>query len=113
MKIINQTRSSLVADSAVVAKSFFLRAKGLLGKKSFFSGQALIIEHCRAIHMFFMRFSIDVVFTDKNYVVVGVVENIKPFCVSPFFLKAAYAIELPAGTVSRSQTRLGDRIVLE
>ena len=93
-----------------MARSFFERSKGLLGRVSLSPGEALIIPHCQSIHMFFMRFSIDVIFTDKNNKVVGLVKNIKPFQFSPVFWKASYAIEAAEGTIHSSQTQLGDLV---
>ena len=96
----------------VVADTFFSRLVGLLNRKSFNPGEALIIRRCRSIHMFFMGFAIDVVFVDRNNRVVGFVEGIKPFCLSPIFFRASYAIELPEGTVKTSKTTAGDQIQL-
>ena len=63
--------------------------------------------------MFFMRFSIDVVFVNDKNCVVGVVKNIKPFQLSPVFWKADRAIELSAGTATRLDTKIGDILSFE
>lgn len=64
---------------AEVAKSFFQRARGLIGRKSLAPGTGLLILRCNAIHTFFMRFPIDATFLDKNDQVVKVVRNISPW----------------------------------
>ena len=64
---------------AEVAKSFFQRARGLIGRKSLAPGTGLLILRCNAIHTFFMRFPIDATFLDKNDQVVKVVRNIPPW----------------------------------
>lgn len=91
-----------------MADSFFSRLVGLLDRKEILPGEALIITHCQQIHMFFMKFPIDVIFVDRSDIVVGLVENISPFSMSPMFLQAHRAIELPAGAISYSRTSLGD-----
>ena len=63
--------------------------------------------------MFFMRFPIDVVFINEQNRVVGLVENIKPFQMSPLFWKADRAVELSASAIARSNTKIGDFLVLE
>ncbi len=108
MPIINKTKDNLLAHNVFVARDFFARAKGLLGRRSLDPSEALIIPQCQAIHMMFMQFPIDVVFVDRTYHVVGLVRGIKPFQVSAFFWKAVFAIELEAGVIDKTKTRLGD-----
>ena len=60
--------------------------------------------------MFFMKFPIDVVFADSDKKVVGLVKNIKPFYLSPIFLKGYYAVELAVGTIDKTKTAVGDKI---
>ena len=110
MEIVNQTQNPVLANQVRTADSFLTRLVGLLDKKEIFPGEALVITQCQQIHMFFMKFSLDVVFVDRSDVVVGLVENIKPFAMSPIFLQSHRAIELPAGAISKSRTSLGDTI---
>ena len=112
MKIINTTRRTILAERAEVADSFYSRMVGLLKRKSFVAGEALVITHCQSIHMFFMKFAIDVIFADKNDRVVGLVRNIKPFRLSPVYFQASYAVEIPAGIIERSGTVCGDQLTL-
>ena len=113
MKIFNETRKTLLADEVRVAETFTARLVGLLNRDSFDGKQALVIPSCRGIHMFFMRFPIDVIFIGEDKKVAGLVKNIKPFQVSPVFWKAASAIELPAGTIAATRTDIGDIIQIE
>ncbi len=113
MKIINSTKKTSIADQAVLANSFASRMVGLLRHKSLSNGQGLIISKCNSIHMFFMRFAIDVIFLDKSNQVVGLVENILPNRLSRIYWKATQAIEVPVGVVKSSQTTLGDEIIIQ
>lgn len=113
MKVVNLTQNTLLSRKAGIADDFFSRLKGLLGRKNLLADEALIITHSRSIHMFFMKFSIDAVFIDKNKIVVGLVERIKPFQMSPMFFKAQDVIELPEGKIRETKTRLGDKIELQ
>ena len=108
MRIFNDTQKIIIAQYAIVADSFFPRLRGLLGRKSINQGEALVITGCQCIHMFFMQFPIDVVFVDKRNCVVGLVERIKPFCLSPFYFCASYAVELKAGSIKETGTSIGD-----
>lgn len=108
----NQTRGTLLAGEVRVASNFFSRLKGLLGTASLAPGTGIFITPCSQIHMFGMKYSIDVVFLDKNNTVVGLAENIGPGKVSRTFIKARGCLEIPAGTASDTSTEVGDIIVV-
>ena len=112
LRLFNHTQQTFLADRVTVAQTPISRMCGLLGRREFLSGEALIITHCNSIHMFFMKFPIDVIFVDREGHVVGLSEKILPFCLSPIFWKADRAIELPIGTIASSRTGLGDTILM-
>ena len=106
----NKTRGTVLASRACLAESFLLRAKGLLFTKSLDAGAGLYLQPCKSIHMFGMAYSIDAVFLGDSGLVVGLVENLKPGQVSAYFRTARGCLEVPAGTVVESRTKLGDLI---
>ncbi len=112
MQIFNETKQTSLAEQAFLADTAFSRLKGLLGRDNIGSQEALVITQCRSIHMFFMRFAIDVVFIDRKNIVIGVVENIRPFQMSPYFFRASAAVELPVGKIQASRTKKGDLLKL-
>ncbi|MBJ7348091.1 MAG: DUF192 domain-containing protein [Thermoleophilaceae bacterium] len=59
---------------AVVAAKRLKRLRGLIGRPPPAPGSALLIPHCSAVHGFFMRYSIDLVFVDANLRVMAVTE---------------------------------------
>lgn len=113
MKVVNETRSSVIAENATLADTFVSRMVGLLKHTHLNRGEGLIITHCNSIHMFFMRFAIDVIFIDKSNKVVGVVPNILPNRLSKIYFSAVKAIELPVGVIEESQTALGDSLSIQ
>lgn len=113
VSILNTTKNTVLARKGGIAGTFRSRMTGLLDRKSLLPGEALIITRCKSIHMFFMRFAIDAVFVDKDNSVVGLVERIKPFRLSPVFLRASYVIEVPLGTIVQTKTSVGDKIEIK
>ena len=91
-----------------VADSFIKRLLGLMGRKKIPQGQGLLLSPCNSIHMFFMRFSIDVIYLDKNYVIKKIVRNVKPFIGISICLKAESVIEMAAGEADRLDLRIGN-----
>jgi uncharacterized protein len=110
MIIRNASQNVVLADRAQMADTPAARMKGLLGRESLAAGEALVIKPCQSVHMFFMRFAIDVIFVGKDNTVVGSCPRLSPFALSPVFWKSSCAVELPAGTIEQTRTGLNDRI---
>lgn len=113
MRIRNVTRGTELARQARAARSSWSRLIGLLGRSSLREGEGLLLEPCNAVHMFFMRFAIDVVYIDKQRRVVKLVERLRPFRVSAAFRSAHAALELPVGAIAASGTQGGDQLAFE
>jgi uncharacterized protein len=112
----NVTRDVIVAQDAEIADSLWGRFRGLMLRSpaSFGPGSGLLIDPCSSIHMFFMRFPIDVLYVDREDRVVRVQHRIKPWRVGPLHTKGArYVVELPAGTIERTGTQVGDSITTQ
>ena len=99
MKCFNPKTQEVFADGLKMNNTFFSRLIGLMFKKSLPSGSGIILKPCTQIHTCFMRFNIDVIFLDENLKVLHVIENMKPWRISPLFLKSRFTVELPAGTL--------------
>jgi len=110
-QIRNVTRDSLLGDSIDIADTRQTRKTGLLKHTSLQRGQGLWIVPCEAIHMFFMKFAIDVVFIDRKHRVRKVVRALRPWKMS-MCLTAHSVIELPVGAIDESQTEKGDQLEL-
>lgn len=110
MKILNLTKNTVIATRVQKADTILSRMTGLLTRRAIAEDEALIITRCKSIHMFFMKFAIDVIFVDRKNTIAGIVEDIKPFALSPTFYKSNYAIEGPAGMIKRSRCAVGDLV---
>ena len=112
MVILNLTRQSVPARNARYASSFGARLSGLIGKRFSPVLDGMVFDRCNAIHTFFMRYPIDVVFADEKYRVLKTVPAFPPW--RPFLAckKAFYVIELPAGTLESTATAPGDQLDL-
>jgi len=110
MKVINRTNNCIIAEKTIIADNIFSRFKGLLGKNTLNTGEALLIKPCNSIHSFGMRFSFDAIFVDKNNQVKHIIKNMKPCRISPIVLSACLTLELPSGTAEKTGTKIGDYI---
>jgi uncharacterized protein len=88
------------------------RRRGLLGRDHLDENHGLVIVPCGAIHTFFMRFAIDVLFVTKDGRVLKCAHDVKPWRLAAA-ITAHAVIEMPSGTIRRSGTERGDRLVVE
>ena len=86
--------------------------KGLLGRASLDPDEGIWIEPAGSIHMWFMRFPIDVVFAAADGRVVKVVHGIRPWRMAGA-RGARVALELSAGAAARCGVEPGDHLQLE
>ncbi len=112
MKAINHTRKTCLAHSVIMADSFFPRLKGLLGKPRLNPGWCLVLKPCKSVHTVLMRFSIDVLFLDRHGRALRLISHMPPFRLSGIVRDSHLAVELPAGTLAASGTKVGDIIKL-
>ena len=101
---------AVVAEHVEMADTLWSRFMGLMFRSELPAGHGLAIRPCNSIHMFFMRFALDVVFVDGDGRVVRVLDSIRPWRASSLVRGAKAAIELPAGTAARSGVAPGVRV---
>ena len=95
-----------------MARAFFKRLKGLMFRTEMKPGSAMLLSPCPQIHTCFMRFALDVLFLDKNGTVLYIMENMKPWRLSPIVCHAAQTLEMPAGTL-RGRVKKGEQLRFE
>ena len=108
--LVNADTGALLATHVRAAVDSASRRRGLLGRTDL-EDEALIIAPCTAVHTCFMRFSIDVIVTDRRGVVRRGVPGVRPWRITGA-LRGFATIELPAGSLSRTGTRRGQRLEL-
>jgi hypothetical protein len=86
------------------------RNRGLLGRTALVD-TALVLAPCNAIHTFFMKFPIDVIFVDRQGRVVRLIASLPPWRIA--IAPGAFAtIELSAHGAVRAGLRVGHRLQL-
>jgi uncharacterized protein len=110
--ITNVSRGTVLAEHSETARNPWTRFVGLMGRAQLPPGSGLHFPGEQAVHTHFMRFAIDLVFYDRNLVVVGVVERLRPWRFSRIYWRAKGLIELPAGRAQATGTRPGDVLTI-
>ena len=110
--LIKRPDGTVACDRCVVADTAPTRIRGLLGRRQLEPGEGMLLRPANSVHMFFMRFAIDVVFVDRELAVRKIVERLRPWRMAGC-LGAKAALELPAGTASRCGITVGEVLSLE
>jgi uncharacterized membrane protein (UPF0127 family) len=93
-----------------VAKSFWTRSKGLIGRKSLPDGQGLWIWRCNSIHTCGMNFPIDLIFVDKKLVVRKTMSRVQPWRLVLPVWRASSVFELPPGFLDKHPVTAGEQL---
>ena len=100
----------VVVERCLVATRPLRRMRGLLGRRSLPGGEGILLEPAASIHTFFMRFPIDVVFLDRERVVVGIARGLRPWRAAG--RSGAHAtLELASGECAERELKIGDRLL--
>jgi uncharacterized protein len=112
VQVLNRSRQVVVAGEAEMAESVWTRFVGLMGRRKIETDTGLVIYPNNGVHMFFMRFPIDVLHVAEDGTVLRVLDGLKPWRVGPIVKRCKYTVELPAGTARKTGTQKGDKIEL-
>ncbi|WP_308387755.1 DUF192 domain-containing protein [Acidithiobacillus sp. AMEEHan] len=96
---------------ASLASDPLSRSVGLLGKKSLHADQALWLLPCRAVHMFGMRFALDLLWLDRAGQVLAVRSNVRPWQLAWPRLRGVHStIEVAVGEIASRDIALGQKL---
>jgi uncharacterized protein len=115
MRALNRTRGTVLCERLESAGGFTGQSRGLLGRDGLDSNSGMLFVSSIPLmwmHMFFMRFPIDIVFLNREGCVLHICHRLRPWRLSPIIWRARKALELPAGAAAASSTRPGDLIEL-
>jgi uncharacterized protein len=115
LRALNRSKGTVLCERLEVAESMAAQSRGLLGRDGLASGCGMLFEGSGFLplmwmHMFFMRFAIDIVFLDKSDRVLRINHSLKPWRVSSMVFGARRALELEPGAAARSGTVRGDQL---
>jgi uncharacterized membrane protein (UPF0127 family) len=116
IRALNQTRGTVLCERLEDAGGLGGQSRGLLGRDALEPGAGMLFDNGRFtpmmwMHMFFMRFAIDIVFLDRRDRVIKINRKLKPWRVSSMVFGARRALELAAGAADTTQA--GDQIKFE
>src|SRR5260221_13089616 len=109
MKVINKTKQIVLAEKVVIPTSLLDQSLGLLKHKT---PVAMLLKTRYGIHTFGMQYSIDILIVDETNHVAAMKKNLKPNRIFLWNFKHQTVIELPTGTIEKTNTQLTDIIAM-
>jgi uncharacterized membrane protein (UPF0127 family) len=106
--VVNRTRDRPLGDRVALADGFFTRLRGLLGRPEPREGEGLLILPSAGVHMYGMRYPLDVLLLDRQGMVVATYPGLAPWSRTRMHRGARVALELPVGKIGESGTVEGD-----
>jgi uncharacterized membrane protein (UPF0127 family) len=113
VRIQNATRGTNIAERCRVASSLVDRTIGLLGTPEVRPGEGLLLERTRSIHMFFMRYPIDVVFVDRSGRVTRTISRLGRWRIAWAPRATRDCVELGSGALDGTGTQPGDQLTFQ
>lgn len=112
----NSTRDNIVCARCQLADNLWTRGKGLLGRKSLGENEGILLVPGSSIHMFGMKFAIDVIYLTREDVVTDLIADIGPGKAhvakdQSGKGKPHSALEVAAGTIAGVGVQIGDQLV--
>ena len=107
---LTRTDGRVVVEHCLVAARPLRRMRGLLGRRELPRDEGILLRPAASIHTAFMRFPIDVVFLDRELVVVAIERELAPWRAAAK-RRAHSALELASGECERRGLEVGDRLV--
>lgn len=111
LRVLNASKQSVLGTRIGVADTRWLRLRGYLFRPEPAPGEGLMIVPCRGVHMYGMRYALDVVLLDRTGHVLAMYPELQPRTRSGVHREAKYAVELPVGTIAATGTSEGDNVI--
>jgi uncharacterized protein len=110
VRVHNTSRSAVLADRASITSGAQSPIQGLIGQPPPGDGEALVIWTSPGARPASRPDFVDLLFVGNDGHIVNCARSVSPSRVVPAAVGARLVIELPAGTVERSGTEIGDYI---
>jgi uncharacterized membrane protein (UPF0127 family) len=103
----------IILKKCIIAKSFWTRFMGLMGKKALPMEEGILFPKCNSIHTFFMRFPIDVILLSKECIVEKTVQELKPWRLLLPQKNVRHVLEVSSGFIEQQKVLRGDFFKME
>ena len=109
-------QGKVIANKVHILKSEAEKVRGLILRKEPRLDEIFLFVFRKskrwAFHMWFMRYPIDIMWLDENFVIVDIIEGFKPFKYWKPKKQSKYVIESRKGFIKKNKIKIGDFLTL-
>lgn len=113
VRVVNRERGTELGDRVRVADRWWPRLRGMIGRPPPRAGEGLLITESRGVHMWWMKYPLDVAILDDEGTVVALYPELAPGTRTKLHRRGRFALELPAGALESTGTSVGDTLSWE
>lgn len=110
--IHRRSDARLLFDHVSITETAWERMRGLLGRPPLADNEALLIQPCSSVHMFGMRYALDIAYLNKSGEVIKTIASLRPMAMSAC-IGAAATLEMPVNSLAVHNIKTGDVITWE
>jgi uncharacterized protein len=110
VRVVNESRQRVLGARIRVAHSWTARMRGFIMRRPPEAGEGLFLAPCKGVHTYWMSFPLDVLLIDESGTVIAAHAELPPGRRTPLYRRANFALELPMGAISATETCVGDRL---
>jgi uncharacterized membrane protein (UPF0127 family) len=103
-------QNELLFAKVKLAKTFGTKLRGLMFYRELPAIDGLLFYSCNCVHMFWMRFPLDLIFLSRDRQVLKTVKALAPSRLGPFVKDAYYVLETKAGMADEKNIEIDDRV---
>lgn len=111
-RFVHLPTARCLAGDVRLANTFLTRLRGLMFTYRPGPGEGIWLRPCQGVHTFWMLFTIDVIFLDRELRIVRLVDNLRPFRMTRPCFAAHSVLELPAGAIAEYGLKVGDQLAV-
>jgi uncharacterized membrane protein (UPF0127 family) len=89
--------NKVLSSNIMIADNLWTRLVGLMFRQAPKDFDGLLIDPCRSIHTFFMKYALDIVFISRKGRVIKILRNLAPWRMTWIYFRSDIALEMPAG----------------
>jgi uncharacterized membrane protein (UPF0127 family) len=111
VNLMNQRTNTTIAENVLLADTFWLRLRGLLGRPKLQPKEGLWLIPCRQVHMHGMKYPLSIWFLDCDNRVCHLIDDLKPGECSPSIKDAKTILEFPKDWGQKTGIKIGDLLI--
>ena len=108
VRVVNTRLDRELGSRIRLGDNWLARLRGMLGRPEPRPGEGLFLTPCSSVHMYGMRYPLDVAFLDRSGRVVAVYPSLAPGARTRWHRNARHALELRGGALENSGTAVCD-----